>query len=48
VSEKSLVLDGNILTAAGMGVALDMGLEIVRIFCGAEKADSLRSAVIAD
>ncbi len=48
VSGKHLVLDGNILTAAGMGVALDMGLEIVRIFCGAEKANALRSAVIAD
>ena len=48
VSDKRLVLDGNILTAAGMGVALDMGIEIVRIFCGKEKADSLRSAVIAD
>ena len=48
ISDKHLVLDGNILTAAGMGVALDMGLEIVRIFCGAEKANALRSAVIAD
>ena len=48
VSDKHLVLDGNILTAAGMGVALDMGLAIVEIFCGKEKASSLRSAVIAD
>lgn len=48
ISNERVVLDGNILTAAGMGAALDMGLEIVRIFCGKEKADSLRSAVIAD
>lgn len=48
ISDKRVVLDGNILSAAGMGAALDMGLEIVRIFCGSEKADSLRSAVIAD
>ena len=48
VSKKRVVLDGKILTAAGMGVALDMGLKIVEIFCGKEKASSLRSAVIAD
>ena len=48
ISEKRVVLDGNILTAAGMGAALKMGLAIVEIFCGKEKASSLRSAVIAD
>lgn len=48
VSEKRLVLDGRIMTAAGMGVALDMGLFIVELFCGKEKADALRKAVIAD
>ncbi len=47
ISKHKVVLDGKILTAAGMGVALDMGLEIVKIFCGKEKADSLRAAVIA-
>lgn len=48
ISEKRVVLDGNILTAAGMGAALDMGIEIVKLFCGADKASVLRSAVIAD
>ena len=48
VSDKRVVLDGKILTAAGMGVALDMGLEIVKIFCGKEASEKLRSAVIAD
>ena len=48
ISDQRVVLDGNILTAAGMGAALDMGIEIVRIFCGDEKANALRSAVIAD
>ncbi len=47
ISEKKVVLDGNILTAAGMGVALEMGLEIVKLFCGKQKADNLRAAVIA-
>ena len=47
VSESRLVLDGKVLTAAGMGVALDLGLKIVEIFCGASKAAELRHAVIA-
>jgi threonine synthase len=38
ISSERVVLDGKILTAAGMGAALDMGSEIVRIFCGDEKA----------
>ena len=48
VSDKRVVLDGKILTAAGMGVALDMGLKIVEIFCGKQAAADLRHAVIAD
>ena len=48
VSDKRVVLDGTYLTAAGMGAALDMGLKIVELFCGSEKAASLRKAVIAD
>lgn len=48
ISDQRVVLDGKILTAAGMGAALDMGLKIVEIFCGKEKADSLRHAIIAD
>ena len=48
VSDERVVLDGNILTAAGMGVALDIGLKIVELFCGSEKANAMRSAVIAD
>ena len=48
VSKARVVLDGKILTAAGMGVALDMGLKIVEIFCGEKTAADLRHAVIAD
>ncbi|MBQ8850360.1 MAG: DJ-1/PfpI family protein [Clostridia bacterium] len=46
VSEKKVVRDGKIITAAGMGVALDLGLEIVNVFCGKAKADDLKKAVI--
>ena len=48
VSKDRVVLDGKILTAAGMGVALDMGLKIVEIFRGEQAAKDLRHAVIAD
>ena len=48
VSDKKVVKDGKILTAKGMGAALDFGLMIVEIFKGKEIADSLRTAVIAD
>lgn len=48
ISESRVVLDGKILTAAGMGVALEMGLKIVEIFCGERAASELRHAVLAD
>ncbi len=48
ISKDKVVTDGKIITAAGMGAALQMGLEIVGIFCGEEKKASLRKAIIAD
>ncbi len=48
VSPKRVVRDGNIITAAGMGVALDFGLELVSVLVGKEKAEELRHAVLAD
>ena len=47
IPDQDVVLDGKILTAKGMGVALKMGLEIVKIFCGEETAKNLSHAVIA-
>ncbi len=48
IPECNVVLDGKLLTARGMGAALEMGLKIVEIFCGKDTADKLRHAVIAD
>ena len=48
ISSQRVVQYGKIITAAGMGVALDLGLKIVEIFCGSDKADSLKKAVIYD
>ena len=48
ISSKKVVRDGNIITAKGMGAALELGLEIVRIFKGDTESKELRHAVIAD
>ena len=48
VPDAKVVLDDNILTAKGMGAALEMGLKIVEIFRGKVAAEELRHAVIAD
>lgn len=46
--DEKVVLDGRILTAKGMGAALEMGLKIVELFRGKAFAEELRHAVIAD
>lgn len=47
ISENGVVRDGNIITAKGMGVSLDFGLEILSALQGKEKADAVRAAVQA-
>lgn len=46
VSGKKVVLDGKVLTAAGMGVSHDFGLAIVEIFKGKETAETLGKTVL--
>ena len=46
VSQNKVVLDGKVLTAAGMGVSHDFGLAIVEIFKGKEVAETLGNAVL--
>lgn len=48
ISSKKVVKDGKFITAAGMGVALEFGLELVRLLCGEDKANELRKGVLAD
>lgn len=43
-----VITDGRIITAAGMGVALEFGLALVRALKGEEAAEALRAAVLAD
>ena len=48
ISERSVVTDGNITTAKGMGVALEFSHELVRLLCDEKKAADLRAAIMED
>ena len=45
---ERVTVDGKIVTARGMGCAVDFGLALVDLFCGKETADKLRTATISD
>ena len=42
-----VVVDGKVITAKGMGVALEFGLALVCQLCGQEEADRIRRAIQA-
>ena len=46
--DERVVRDGKIITAAGMGVALEFGLALVAALKGEDAAKELRRAVLAD
>lgn len=48
ISGKSVVRNGNIITAKGMGVALEFGLELVRALTSDEVACELKKSVQAE
>lgn len=48
ISDKRAVRDGNVITAAGPGVAIEFGLLLVETFCGTETAERIRRGFIAD
>ncbi len=45
LSPEKVVTDGRTVTAAGMGVAVDFGLELVALLKGAAVAEELRRAI---
>ena len=46
VSYNSCEVDGNIITARGMGCAIDFSVEIIRALVGSEKAEEIASKII--
>lgn len=45
LSDKKVVTDGIFTTAAGAGMAVEFGLELVRVLKGKEESDSVRAAI---
>ncbi len=48
IADERVVRDGKVITAAGMGVALEFGLALVSALKGQDCADALRRTVLAD
>ncbi len=48
LSDSRVCRDGRIITAAGAGVALDFALLLIGALYGEEKADQIRTSVLAD
>lgn len=46
LSSKRVVRDGKVITAAGMGVALPFGLELISALAGREKADRIADQIM--
>ena len=46
--DVKVAVDGKIITAVGMGAAIEFGLELVAALKGKEVANALRTAVLAD
>lgn len=43
--KDGVVADGNVITARGLGYALDLGLELSALFVGRKNADSMKQAI---
>lgn len=46
VLTDSVVTDGNITTSRGMGTSIDLGLELITLLCGEEKAMTIGKGII--
>ena len=46
--DKLCVTDGQFTTACGAGAAIEFGLELVKVLCGANKSAEMRSTIVAD
>lgn len=48
ISDKKVVRDGNIITAKGMGVAVEFGLALTSALKGKDISENIRSAIMSD
>ncbi len=48
ISEKTVVNDGKVTTAKGMGVAIEFGLTLVKLLKGEKVAENLRVSTISE
>ncbi len=48
VTDARMECDGRVITAKGMGVALEFGLALVRALCGKQKAEQIAASVFAE
>lgn len=48
ISDKSVVKDGNIITAKGAGVAVKFGLEIIKALKGEKSATKIKEMIMCD
>lgn len=48
MSDRKVISDGNIITAKGMGVAIEFGLALTTALKGEGVSESIRSAIMAD
>lgn len=47
LSDKKVCRDGNVITAAGAGVATEFALTLISALCGEEKAEDIRRSILA-
>lgn len=45
IKTDKVITDGNITTARGLGCAVELGLELVRLLCGKEKSDEIKQKI---
>ena len=47
-TRQGVVTDGNITTARGLGYALDLGIELIRLLMGPQHAQMVKDAIQYD
>ena len=48
IADRRVVIDGKVVTGAGMGVSTEFGLALVKVFAGDAVAEKIRRGILAD